>query len=83
MTTREALLAEIENAPEPMLGEVLDFAKFLRAKLNSAEASAERIGETQRRWSDLRGALPCPAFGEDAQKWVSRSRRESDAKRTL
>jgi len=31
-----------------------------------------------RSWSEIRGALPCPAFGEDAQEWVSRTRREGD-----
>ena len=28
-----------------------------------------------RSWSEIRGALPYPAFGEDAQEWVSRTLR--------
>ena len=35
----------------------------------------------RRRWREVRGIFPCPAMGEDAQAWVSRSRRESDAHR--
>ena len=33
------------------------------------------------KWRDLRGSIPYPAFGEDAQSWVSRSRAESDRSR--
>jgi hypothetical protein len=33
VSTKEALLKEIEKIPEPVLDEVLDFAQFLRAKL--------------------------------------------------
>jgi hypothetical protein len=32
MSTKELLLYEIENAPEPLLSEVLDFFHFLKAK---------------------------------------------------
>ncbi|MFZ4674607.1 MAG: hypothetical protein ACOYM4_02735 [Nodosilinea sp.] len=30
------------------------------------------------KWADLRGMAPYPLMGEDAQQWVSRTRRESD-----
>ena len=33
------------------------------------------------KWKDIRGSVPYPALGEDAQKWVSRNRAESDAER--
>jgi hypothetical protein len=33
------------------------------------------------RWSDIRGALAYPACREDAQEWVTRSRREADERR--
>ncbi len=33
------------------------------------------------KWRDLCGSIPYPAFGEDAQAWVSRSRAESDRSR--
>ena len=80
MSTKEALLHEIEEVPEPLLKEVLDFVQFVRAKVQGPR-SAESSGKMPRQWRELRGALPCPACGEDAQQWVSRSRREADEKR--
>ncbi len=32
----------------------------------------------RRRWRDIRGSAPYPLCGEDAQAWVSRSRREAE-----
>ena len=32
-------------------------------------------------WTQVHGMIPYPAFGEDAQSWVSRSRAESDRER--
>jgi hypothetical protein len=46
MTTRESLLHEIENAPEPLLDEVLDFVHFLRAKLAGEGRQTARASET-------------------------------------
>lgn len=80
MSTREALLHEIQEAPEPLLNEVLDFVQFLRAKAG-AVSSANASGEKRLQWREIRGALPCPTCGEDAQQSVSRSRREADEKR--
>lgn len=36
-----------------------------------------------RKWSDLKGAFPYPLTGEDAQSWVSHTRREGDGRRDL
>ncbi|MGB8214088.1 MAG: hypothetical protein WCE68_11065 [Anaerolineales bacterium] len=33
------------------------------------------------KWRHLRGMLPQPAFGEDAQAYITRTRREDDAQR--
>jgi glutaredoxin 2 len=33
MTTKELLFNEIEDAPEPVLAEVLDFVQFLKRKV--------------------------------------------------
>jgi hypothetical protein len=33
MSTRELLISEIEEVPEPLLSEVLDFVHFLKAKV--------------------------------------------------
>jgi hypothetical protein len=34
-----------------------------------------------RKWSDLKGMVTAPLMGEDAQEWVSRTRREGDEHR--
>jgi hypothetical protein len=36
---------------------------------------------SQRKWSDLKGMVMAPLMGEDAQDWVSRTRREGDEHR--
>ena len=33
MTTREALVKEIQQVPEPLLQEVLDFIRFVQARI--------------------------------------------------
>ena len=35
----------------------------------------------RRKWEDLIGLLPYPALGEDAQAYISRTRREGDEHR--
>ena len=35
----------------------------------------------RRKWKDIYGLLPYPAFGEDAQAYISRTRREGDEHR--
>jgi hypothetical protein len=35
----------------------------------------------RRKWSDLKGMAPYPLLVEDAQEWVSRTRREGDEHR--
>lgn len=40
-----------------------------------------RPSETPKtKWKDVLGLLARPAFGEDAQEWVSRNRAESDGR---
>lgn len=36
------------------------------------------MGSSELRWQDLRGSVSYPMCGEDAQEWVSRTRREAD-----
>lgn len=38
-------------------------------------------GRPRRKWRDIRGAARPSMFGEDAQAWVTRTRRESDEQR--
>jgi hypothetical protein len=35
----------------------------------------------RRKWSEICGIVPYPLVGEDAQAWISRTRRESDEHR--
>lgn len=44
MTTTEKLYKAVENLPEPVLAELLDFAEFLRGKMTRAQAhSSEEL----------------------------------------
>jgi hypothetical protein len=45
-----------------------------------AEGLKSKPKSTSRKpkWADLRGMAPYPLMGEDAQQWVSKTRRESD-----
>jgi hypothetical protein len=50
MSTKEELISEIEQAPEPLLSEVLDFVHFLKAKtlrekLDTAIMSESSLGK--------------------------------------
>ncbi|MCG3199144.1 MAG: hypothetical protein GHCLOJNM_03653 [bacterium] len=47
-------------------------------KIHLGSSLAERP-----RWKDLRGSAPYPLCGEDAQEWVTRTRRESDERREI
>lgn len=41
----------------------------------------EAIAEPKPRWADLKGLAVYPMMGEDAQAWVSQTRREGDEHR--
>jgi len=69
----EALAAQLLPVEQRRLAE-----KILR-DLSIPSTAGE---PTKRRfWRELRGAVAYPMFGEDAQQWVSRTRRESDEQR--
>ncbi|MFY9826784.1 MAG: DUF2281 domain-containing protein [Thermoanaerobaculia bacterium] len=63
MTTKELLFNEIEDAPEPVLAEILDFVQFLKRKvrpgLETALASEAVLAknwlspEEDEAWRDL------------------------------
>lgn len=73
----------------PRYEEVVKLAETLppedRLRLIAHLANGTRdasVAPTRRqRWTDLAGTAPYPALGEDAQAWVSRTRRESDEMR--
>ncbi|MFN6558723.1 MAG: hypothetical protein RMY28_002810 [Nostoc sp. ChiSLP01] len=70
----EKVLSEIEQlTPEEQLtlmGHLLE-----RVKKHITQA------QPKRKWRDLKGMAPYPLLGEDAQEWVSRTRREGDEHR--
>jgi len=57
MSTKELLINEIEQVPEPLLNEVLDFVHFLKAKIIregiatavASEPSLEKTGSEAKR----------------------------------
>ena len=42
---------------------------------------SDQMTTKQRDWAEIRGKAPYPLLGEDAQNWVSRTRKESDEQR--
>ncbi len=51
----------------------------LIAHLRASDAPAK----PRPRWEDLAGTAPYPLCGEDAQEWVTRTRQESDDRRSV
>ena len=71
MSARE--LDDIVQRTEALTaGEKLQLAAILIERARQVETS-----ETAMRWSDLRGRVPAPALGEDAQAWVTRTRQDN------
>jgi hypothetical protein len=71
----EQVLQQIEQlTPEERLELIRQVAEGLKKS-----TSIDEQPKTQ--WSDLKGLAPYPMMGEDAQAWVSRTRREADEHR--
>jgi hypothetical protein len=51
--------------------------------LRDLAAQSPPVGPRRRSWREIRGSVRYPLCGEDAQAWVSRTRRESDEQRQL
>jgi hypothetical protein len=49
--------------------------------LQHLQASQVEVEPNRPSWFDIQGAVPYPMCGEDAQAWVSRSRREDQEHR--
>ena len=65
------VLKQIEQlTAEERLELIQKVAEGLKAKPKPISAKPK--------WADLRGMAPYSLMGEDAQQWVSRTRRESD-----
>lgn len=61
----------------------LDVEEQLRLATYLLERARHEVAQRKPhyQWSDLCGRYPHPMLGEDAQSWVSRTRRESDEQR--
>ncbi|WP_254563668.1 hypothetical protein [Oscillatoria sp. HE19RPO] len=71
----EHLLQQVEQLPpEDRLELIRQIAQGLK--------QSEVVVTAKPRWSDLKGMAPYPMMGEDAQEWVSRTRREGDEHRS-
>jgi len=71
--------------PVTVLNELLKQAELLTRKeqLQLAVSLINRAHQPESlplKWKDICGSVPYPAIGEDAQKWVSRNRIESDSR---
>lgn len=70
----DTVLKQVEQlTAEERLELIQKVAEGLKSKPESTS--------TKPKWADLRGMAPYPLMGEDAQQWVSRTRRESDGQR--
>jgi hypothetical protein len=70
----EKILSEIEQlTPEEQLTVMGHLVERVKKHITQAQP--------KRKWSDLKGIAPYPLLGEDAQEWVSRTRREGDEHR--
>ena len=70
----EKILSEIEQlTPEEQLTVMGHLVESVKKHVIQAQP--------KRKWSDLKGMASYPLFGEDAQEWLSRTRREGDEHR--
>lgn len=73
-----ALQELMEQADALPPDEQLQLAAYLVSK---ASAVLPEPPQRRRKWREIRGAAKYPMVGEDAQEWVSRTRREGTESR--
>jgi hypothetical protein len=78
MSVPITLSAVAEFASLLSAAEQRQLAERILQRLN-AEADAPRL--PRRAWREIRGSVVYPLCGEDAQAWVTRTRRESEDQR--
>lgn len=66
----ERILREVDSLTTEEIGELIT---RLQMKMKTATP--------RRRWAEIAGRAPYPLTGEDAQEWVSRTRRDADVQR--
>ncbi len=73
MTTNN--LKEVMKQIDTMtLDEQLQLIAYLADKARQTQLTPK----PRQKWREIRGLVQQPALGEDAQTWISRSRREDD-----
>lgn len=70
------LLRQMERLPPA--DRLLLASRLIEGVRRDIPASAPR---PQRKWGEVYGAIPHPALGEDAQEYITRTRREADEAR--
>lgn len=61
-----------QQADSLTLEKQLELIAYLAEKARQAQPTTK----PRQRWSKIRGLVPAPALGEDAQVWVSRNKQE-------
>lgn len=73
-----SILKELKEKAESLSPEEnLDLIAHLLNKVRIAQMSSA----SRRKWSEIYGKAPYPLAGEDAQAWVTKTRKESDERR--
>lgn len=72
-----SLTAVVELATQLPPAEQKQLAESILQHLAATQATLSR----RRAWREIRGSVPYPLCGEDAQDWVTRGRRESEEQR--
>ena len=72
-TQEQAVLAAWQALPPDQRQEALDYMEYLHYRLGHQRP--------RRKWQEILGAAAEPLAGEDAQTWITRTRRESDEHR--
>jgi hypothetical protein len=75
MSDRLTLIAMTELANRLSPSEQKQLAESILRQLASG---ATAKGTPRRSWREIRGSVPYPLCGEDAQAWVTRGRQESE-----
>ena len=78
MSEQVTLTAVTELATQLPPAEQKQLAESILQRLNSG-VDAPR--SSRRAWREIRGSVPFPLCGEDAQTWVTHGRRESEEQR--
>jgi hypothetical protein len=76
MASKE-LLELMERADQLPMRDQLELIAHVAEQVRQSQVESK----PRRKWREIRGSAPYPLMGEDAQAWVSRTRRESDEQR--